>query len=154
MNRRSKGVPVLVALLLAACSISPGTTSSTANTDPLTTLPTSTVPVPTLPDGEEVSEEVLEFVAAVDELLIDTAYEDAVTDDPDVFIATGLLFCESLTDGEDPTGLLTSYVETLTGGSVDHADDDTLVLAGSILGATVGYLCPEHTDLIEETFEP
>ena len=87
---------------------------------------------------------------AVDELLFDTAYEDLITEDPEVFVATGLLFCEQLAEGVGPSDILVSYVETLTGGDIDDADDDTLTLAGSILGTAVGYLCPEHVDLLEE----
>ena len=40
----------------------------------------------------EIGDEVLAFVAAVDELLVDTEYEDLIVEEPEVFVATGLLF--------------------------------------------------------------
>lgn len=98
----------------------------------------------------EVSDEVLDYIAAVRELLEGTDYEDAVAEGPDVFIATGYLFCEQLAGDVSPTDVLTEYVETLTGSDIEQADDDELALAGTILGTAVGFLCPEHTELIEE----
>jgi hypothetical protein len=159
---------VVIGLILGACSDPASSSSSsveeadpvavsttfsldgdtTQKNEPATTLTTS--------DGSsdldelELGEEAVDFVVAVDELLIDTAYEGLVTEDPEVFVATGLLFCEQLSEGVGPSDILVSYVEALTGGDIDDADDDTLTLAGSILGTAVGYLCPEHVALLEE----
>jgi hypothetical protein len=163
---RSRAIAVVIAVLLTACSsdTSDGSTTSVtpteASTDAVETMTTqatgSTTSVPAStatsldPDAVEVSDEVLDYLAAVEELLAETAYEDAVSEDPEVFIATGFLFCEQLTESEAPADILTVYVETLTGSDIEEAPDDDLALAGSILGSAVGYLCPEHTELIEE----
>ena len=101
-------------------------------------------------DPIEIGDEVLDFVAELVELLVDTEYEDLIVEEPEVFVATGLLFCEQLAEEVDPLDILTEYVETLTGAGIEDADDDTLTLAGSILGTAVGFLCPEHTELVQE----
>ena len=150
------GCLVVVACNQPASSPVPTATTETPTTVSETVESTTTVqPSTTLtspPDsGEfEIASEVIEFVAAIDELLLDTNYEGLVEEDPEVFIVTGLLFCEQLSEGVLPSEILTFYVESLAGDHIDKADDDTLVLAGSILGTAVGYFCPEHTDTLEE----
>lgn len=160
MVRRSAILLLVLSLTAAACSGGDTQPTSTTTAVPIDTSSTTTLSVVTTEtiaptttsttEEVEVEDEVIEFIAAIDELLIDTAYEDLANDDPEVFIATGLLFCEQLTEGAAPADLLVTYVESLTGGDIADADDDTLTLAGSILGTAVGYLCPEHTELIEE----
>ena len=151
-----------IAVVLAACggsgedssSSTGGPTTITASTPSSIDLATTTsTPVPStslVVDGVVVNDAVIEFVAAVDELLVGTGYEDAVVDDPEVFVATGWLFCEQLDQGMGPKEILTVYVETLTDSDIEDADDDTLKLAGTLLGTAVGHLCPEHADIVEE----
>lgn len=152
-----------IAVVLAACgtgdngsldrSASTAATSPTTADDNTATSPTSPPQSSTSPalDDGAVNDDVIEFVAAVDELLAETDYADAAVDDPDVFVATGWLLCDQLNDGLDPAEVLTVYVETLTGTDIDTADDDTLVLAGTLLGTAVGHLCPEHTETVEQS---
>lgn len=125
-------------------------TSSTdqTNSEETTTVLSSSTTL--VVDGIEVADEVIDFLVALDELMVDTTYEDAVTEDPEVFVATGRLFCEQLDQGVAPAEILTTYVETLTSSDIEAGEDDTLALAGSLLGTAVGFLCPEHTELIEE----
>ncbi len=164
-----RGILIVAALAAVACganSDASTTVVSTESTVPVTApLPsvetTSTLSEETItsasaePDEsvnpEDVSDEVVGFVAALADLLADTEYVDSVIDDPEVFVATGILFCEQLTGGTAPPDVLTDYVETLTEGDIEEADDDSLTLAGSILGSAVGYFCPEHTELLEES---
>ena len=151
-----------IAVVLAACggsgedstSSTGGSTTITASAPSSINLATTTsTPVPStslVVDGVVVNDDVIEFVAAVDELLAGTVYEDAVVDDPEVFVATGWLFCEQLDQGMGPTEILTVYAETLTDSDIEDADDDTLTLAGTLLGTAVVHLCPEHVDIVEE----
>lgn len=156
----------VIAVLLTACSSDTSDGSATSagppesRTAPVETTTTQTTNAET-PDSTsttnpvdldeaEVSDAVLDYLTAVEELLVDTAHEDAVSENPEVFVATGFLLCEKLTEGEAPADILTVYVETLTGNGIEEAADDDLALAGSILGSAVGYLCPQHTALIEE----
>ena len=88
------------------------------------------------------------FVAALEDVLEGTVYEGQALESPDVFVATGVLFCEELTGGDTPDTVTARYVETLSGVAIDSAPDDDLVLAGSILGAGVVTLCPEHMDTL------
>lgn len=164
---RGKTLIVVLTVLAAACSGSDSSTSSTFvspsvdSTNAAAATPRTSAAAPTTttvvsastsldPDEIEVSDEVLDYLTAVEELLAGTAYEDAASEDADVFIATGFLFCEQLTEGEQPADVLTTYVEALTGSDIEVANDGDLTLAGSILGTAVGYLCPEHTELIEK----
>lgn len=129
-----------VAVTAAPTTAGPGTSTST--TPPKTTTTSTTL--------DNADEAILDFVADVEELLVDTEYEDLVAEDPEVFIATGLLFCERLDGGVSPEDLLIEYVGNLTGDDIAAADDDTLTLAGSILGTAVGYLCSEHSELLDD----
>ena len=103
-------------------------------------------------DVLEVSDDVLTYLANVEELLAGTAYEDAVAEDPEIFVATGFLFCDQLAGGEAPADVLRVYIETLTDGDIEDAGDDDVTLAGTILGTAVGQLCPEHATAIEQGF--
>jgi hypothetical protein len=100
---------------------------------------------------DDLLEAAIGFVAALDGLIEGTTYEHALLDDPEVFVATGMLLCERLSESADPADVLTEYIETLTQGSIDEADDDSLLFAGWILGAAVGNLCPEHIDRLEDS---
>lgn len=108
-------------------STSSGTTSSMASS---TTI-------------EPSEEDLAVFVAAMEELLVGTVYEGEAIKEPELFLATGRLFCDWLDEGDDPDGVLTRYLDELAGG-VDAATDDQLVLAGALLGAAVGVLCSAH----------
>ena len=159
---RVLAIPVVVCLLVSACSGS--TTQSTEvsqysptsasdagksmSQDP-TSSPTS-VAGASQADEPSVGVGVVEFVEVLDEFLADTTYTDAVIDDPEVFVATGLLLCERLDDGDNPIGLLAEYISTFHDGDPDDAPEELLDLSGWLLGTSVGYLCPQHTALLEE----
>jgi len=87
------------------------------------------------------------FIATVEEMLAGTAYEGDASNEPELFLATGWLFCDWLDEDDTPDEALTRYLEELAGG-VDFATDDQLVLAGALLGAAVSVLCPVHADSV------
>ena len=155
---RTRILLTVICLLVVACDSADTAAPPTAASDVTTTedvvpkTTTSTVRESEDQDDPiEIGDEVLDFIAAIDELLADTQFEDLIVEEPEVFVATGRLFCDQLSEGLEPLDLLTNYVETLTGAGTEDADDDTLTLAGSILGTAVGFLCPEHTELLEES---
>ena len=154
---RTRILLTVICLVVVACdsadTAAPPTTASDVTTTEDVVPKTTTSTVRESEDQDdpiEIGDEVLDFVAALDELLVDTEYKDLIVEEPEVFVATGLLFCEQLAEEVDPLDILTEYVETLTGGGVEDADEDTLILAGSILGTAVGFFCPEHTELVQE----
>ena len=154
---RTRILLTVICLVVVACdsadTAAPPTTASDVTTTEDVVPKTTTSTVSESEDQDdpiEIGDEVLDFVAALDELLVDTEYEDLIVEEPEVFLATGLLFCGQLAEEVDPLDILTEYVETLTGAGIEDAADDTLTLAGSILGTAVGFLCPEHTELVEE----
>jgi len=149
-----------IAVLIAACGDAGATTvappsdtattatgdTTTATTSPATTV-TSAQSQPATTIGLE--EAAAAFLAAVDAELAATKYAGQAIEAPDVFLATGWLFCEQLDEGLTVDGVLTGYVEELSGGSIDDAGDDDLALAGSIFGAALGMLCPQHAGALE-----
>ena len=120
--------------LVSDSSVAASSTSTSPGTTPPVT-PSSAV--------EPSEEELAVFIAAMEELVVGTVYEGEATNEPELFLATGWLFCDWLDDGDEPDVVLARYLDELAGG-VDAATDDQLVLAGALLGAAVGVLCPAH----------
>jgi len=96
---------------------------------------------------EPSEEDLAVFIASMEELLAGTVYEGGAIGEPELFLATGWLFCDWLDEGDEPDVVLTRYLDELA-GSVDAATDDQLVLAGALLGSAVGVLCPRHAESI------
>jgi hypothetical protein len=158
---------VTLALMLASCSsessgataTSEGTTApvptvgettapgppdpaAVATTSTTTVAPGSTAPqVATTTTVEPSEDDLAVFIAAMEELLVGTVYEGEAINEPELFLATGWLFCDWLDEGDTPDAALTRYLDELA-GEVDAATDDQLVLAGALLGAAVVVLCP------------
>lgn len=108
----------------------------TESTEPETIETETTAAVLTEPSYEV-------FLAAVAESVIGTRFEDAAFEEPEIFAATGLLMCERLAAGFEPDEVALEYLTELTGGDPADADDDQLVLAGALLGASEVALCPQ-----------
>lgn len=146
-----------VAFALTACGgaverVSSPTTSPAENGDTTTTSTTVGPPVSTtVVQGESSLDDaaVVAYLAAIEDLLAGTTYEGASHEAPEVFVATGVLFCDRLDEGLSPDEVLDEYVVTLTGGPTRAAEDDVLVMAGGLLGAGVVTLCPHHMALVE-----
>ena len=147
---------LILALMVGGCG------SSTSNTDDLSetlrqttsstgaSVTTSSSPTTTAAPATTtvtIEEDLILFIATLEELLAGTSYEGEALNAPDVFVATGRLFCERLDNGDNADEVLSAYLDQLAGG-VDIATDDELVLAGALLGAGVATLCPEHTALV------
>ncbi len=133
-------------------SATPETTSSSpAPSSSATIAPSSsagtTSAAPSSTTTLQAEEDPVVFIATLEELLAGTSYEGEALNEPDVFVATGRLFCERLDEGDSADDVLTAYLDQLAGG-VDLATDDELVLAGALFGTAVGALCPEHAALI------
>jgi len=94
------------------------------------------------PDLNEV--DLVTYVATIESLLEGTKYAGRALAAPDVFLATGGLFCDQLDAGTSSDEVLTKYLETLTGGEVDDASDDDLAMAGAVLGTGLVTMCPHH----------
>ncbi len=137
-SRSGTGDPTAASQETASSSGASVTPSSSSTTAASSTSTETTV---------AADEDLIVFIATLEEPLAGTSYEGEALNEPDVFVATGRLFCERLDDGDSLDDLLTTYLEQLAGG-VDIATDDELVLAGALLGASVATLCTEHTALI------
>jgi hypothetical protein len=155
-------VPVVLALTLTACGsdatgasdpteATAAPSSTTGQAEPATSsipAPTSaTDPDPTIsPAPSEPSpDELAVFIAAIEELTIGTVYEGEPIAEPELFLATGWLFCDWLDEGLETDEVLTRYLNELA-GSVAEASDDQLVLTGALFGAATAVLCPHHTE--------
>lgn len=163
MRSRIQIMALVVCLAAAACgsdgevesaTTGPGTsqtppeaTSSTSASTSTSSAPTTTIdfdPDATIAEGDPV----VDFVALLDEALVGTSFSSLVLEDPDVFVATGVLFCDALSAGTEPAELVAGYVEELEGTSIEFASENGLVLAGALLGAAVAVLCPEFADAV------
>jgi hypothetical protein len=102
---------------------------------------TTTTRSPT-PRLDEV--DLVTYVATIESLLEGTEYAGRALAAPDVFLATGGLFCDQLDAGRGSDEVLTQYLEALTGGAIDKASDDDLAMAGAVLGTGLVTMCPHH----------
>lgn len=143
-----------MALVLAACSdgASPQTMMSSTSSAPptstttTTTSSTTTSTVPTLP-ADEVPTLAL-YLAAIERGVEGTDLEGAAFEEPEALIETGVLFCGLLDEGLAPVDVLRGWVAALsTEGQTP--DEDELLLGGVVLGASVRFICPEHSDRLE-----
>ena len=82
------------------------------------------------------------FIAAVDTALADTGYAGAALTDPEVFIATGQLFCELLDEGATTDEVLSEHLVALAGNG--EVTDDDAVASGVVLGVSTEIICPHH----------
>ncbi len=120
--------------------------NATVATDAATTIPavstapTSTVADPTAVEADTPAYDV--FLAAVADTLDGTRFEGAPFEDPEVFAATGLLFCERMAQGEAGEQVVVEFLSELAGGDATLADGDQLVLTGALMGAATETLCP------------
>ncbi len=120
----------LALLILAGCSAAQDAPATTSTSSTTTTADPAGV-----------------FVANLTETLGSTAYADAVLEDPEPFLTTGLLMCELLEEGTPPSAVLDQF---LTSFGPEPGDDDS-ALAGALLGSAVNAFCPDFRDvLIEE----
>lgn len=149
---------VVAAVLLSACGgIDSGSSAESAAGVPeedlaAPNLAEVTVPMPTVdettttrspsPRLDEV--DLVTYVATIESLLEGTEYAGRALAAPDVFLATGGLFCDQLDAGKSSDEVLIDYLETLTGGAVDQASDDDLAMAGAVLGTGLVTMCPHH----------
>ena len=113
--------------------------ATTTSAPSSTTTSTTRSPAPALNEVDLVN-----YVATIEEMLAGTEYEGQALAAPDVFLATGGLFCDQLDAGRTSDEVLIDYLETLTGGSVDEASDDDLTMAGAVLGSGLVTMCPHH----------
>ncbi len=138
----------VILLLVTACADAAVTTTSPDEagaaitaTAPATTTTTSAAAV-------SAEAAAADFLVAVDAQLDGTSYEGEALNAPEVFLATGRFFCDQLDDSVSVDEILSEYVAELVGVPIEDAPDDDLVLAGSVVGAAVGNLCPEHADVL------
>ena len=146
-----------MAVLLGACGgISSGTLtgedgrgSASGNTSPDPTAALSQISATTRSPAPTVGEvDLVGYVAVIEHMLEGTSYQGAALASPDIFLATGALFCNQLDTGITSDKVLAGYLETLTGGSPDDASDDDLTMAGAVLGTGLATLCPHHIETI------
>jgi hypothetical protein len=108
------------------------------------TQPSNPTPRPTVTPEPAPTPNLSVFIAAVNEGLSDTAYEDAALADPEVFLAVGQLFCELLADGLTVDGILAEYLSALEDPVDGSVTDDDALVSGVLMGASLEVLCPEQ----------
>ena len=149
-----------LSLIFAACSTAPAvteteTTGSPANSQAvaITAPDPTTVPVLVLePDllDNNLTDNAAIFVASLEETVIDTVFAGAILDSPGVFIAAGEIVCTRLDAGDSVDDILNDYLTGLVEADHELTEEDVIVLAGGVMGASVQLFCPQHIELIEE----
>lgn len=143
---------VVMAIVVAACGESVVSADFEVTATTQAAAPSSTAVTTTVASSARslaLSEaDIVTYIATVEDALAGTAYEGEALAFPEVFVATGVLFCNQLEAGQSPDLVLTQYIESLTGASVDAAPLDDLDMAGGVLGAGVVTLCPNHMTLL------
>ncbi|MDH3306873.1 MAG: DUF732 domain-containing protein [Acidimicrobiia bacterium] len=144
---------ILLMVLVSACGSGAATVAPI--TDPavapsIEVPATTTTGTPGFPDSTTTTTtpDLAVFIAALAAALADTTYEGTPLSDPEVYIATGQLFCERLSAGSTPENVLAGYLNILTEGEIGNATADQVSLAGVLLGVSVEVLCPEEIDAL------
>lgn len=136
-------------LVLAACGSTeatqapqPASSSSPATT---TLLPPADTRGSTVPSAATVPPpDFTRFIAAVDTALGETSYAGAALTDPEVFIATGQLFCELLDGGANSDDILSEHLEATAAANGGPLTDADAIVTGVVLGASTQVICPQH----------
>lgn len=135
------------AVVLAACGSdaadqpapSPSTSTTTVARSVGTPGPLPEAPTSVIPD-------LTRFIAAVDSALSETSYAGAALTDPEVFIATGQLFCELLDGGMTSDDILAEHLDALAAVNAGDVTDADATATGVVLGASTEVICPQHAD--------
>lgn len=163
-----KGVSLIsVALLVAACGGTAASPTAVTSTTQITTttitgdgatLPTPATAVTTTTSPATTTTTLLDipqaalFLAAVDDALTGTAYQGAAFDDPEGFLATGVLFCDLLDQGLAVSEVVDAYAQALVSADPEQTvSAEELLLGGAILGAAITLICPRHLEELNAT---
>lgn len=151
---RGISIVVLVTALTAGCSspAAPSTTvlPATTSTAPPAVTTTAIPSTSTTLAAEDFPAAAL-FLAAVDDALASTSYAGAAFDDPEGFLATGVLFCDLLDGGLTIEETVDAYTATLVAAAPDEGvQADDLLLGGVVLGAAIRIICPQHNALLDQ----
>ncbi len=143
---------ISLVLTMACASTEPGSTTEATVGPPETTVAAVPAATTTEPAASASSSEMAArpvegpeydvFLAAVADTLGGTRFAELPFEDPEVFVATGLLLCEELEQGASANDVVADYLGELAGDDPALADDDQLILAGALLGAAETALCP------------
>lgn len=139
---------MIAVVVLGACgsdaAIPPTPSSVPATT---TVAPSGDTPVPLTeapPATTVAPPDFTLFIAAVDAALADTAYAGAALTDPEVFIATGQLFCELLEEGMASDAILSEHLGALAAVNAGDVTDADATATGVVFGASTEVICPQH----------
>jgi len=140
--------PVMLALVIGACGSN--TTGRPVSSSPTSANAVASSATTTSSQAETQSTTTLappdftRFIAAVDTALVETAYAGAALTDPEVFIATGQLFCELLDAGASQDEILSEHLDALAAVGNGEVTDADATATGVVLGASTEVICPQH----------
>lgn len=162
-RRRTRCLALLLTALVAACSgdrlgspdaATPAASvpaepaavdrSSASTGDTADEAARASAPEAAAPAGDAVSADDLTlFIAAAERALAGTAQQDAVFDDPDIYIAIAQASCARFSDGDEFDQIAADVLVDTSTGSADETR-----LVGAVIGAATQTICPEHADAI------
>lgn len=151
---RGISIAVLIAVLAAGCSSLRAVTTTTLPPATTTTAPpevsvTTIPPTSTTLAAEDFPAAAL-FLAAVDDALASTSYSGAAFEDPEGFLATGVVFCDLLDEGLTIEETVDAYAAALVEAAPEEGvEAEDLLLGGVVLGAAIRLICPQHNALLD-----
>lgn len=99
-------------------------------------------------DGAEAvtEDDVVVFLAAGEKMLAAGPYEGLLYESPDLYVAAAQSVCSRLSDGMPVQEVVYGFVDD---SQLDVTSEADLILAGTVVGAGVRTLCPDHLPLLE-----
>ena len=126
-------------------------TVSTAEEMPFSddnSAPNTTDSTMTVIDEPVSREDLVVFVAAMEQSLEGTSYEGAILEEPEVYIAAAQTFCARLENGDSIVKVINDYLFELSGTDVSDSLPDDVALVGALIGAGVQTICPSQTGVL------
>lgn len=152
---RGISIAALIAVLAAGCSSPAAVTTTTPPPATATTAPpdvsVTTFPATSTTLAAEDFPAAALFLAAVDDALASTSYAGAAFEDPEGFLATGVVFCDLLDEGLTIEETVDAYAAALVEAAPEEGvDAEDLLLGGVVLGAAIRLICPQHNALLDQ----
>jgi hypothetical protein len=152
---RGISIAALIAVLAAGCSSSAAVPTTTVPTATATTAPpevsVTTFPATSTTLAAEDFPAAALFLAAVDDALASTSYAGAAFEDPEGFLATGVVFCDLLDEGLTIEETVDAYAAALVEAAPEEGvEAEDLLLGGVVLGAAIRLICPQHNALLDQ----
>ncbi len=155
-TNRFRFVLLIVIAVLAVAGCTGGDSSSDGSADEALAfdgeLTSSDAQVADRAAGEEdtqsdpvTEDDIAVLLASGERMLAGGPYEGVMYQAPELYVASAQVVCSRLAEGKPLPEVISEFMSE---NSLDAADQADFTLAGTVVGAGVQTLCPQHRDLI------